>query len=248
MVSVDSIKNLVKRSSLLTQIYYILSLLPGIPSKDFTRFEKLRLIFAVKPYSGLSYPRLAQIYELAMHIEEKKFDGAFVECGVWNGGSAAIVAELAKHNRRRHLWLFDSWEGLPEPTEFDISHDGQLGEKGTSFGYEEKVKELLFHKLHLDHTKIQLVKGWFHDTISSHKKNIGNIALLHLDCDWYESIKFCLEELYDQVIDGGFIVIDDYGYWQGCKKAVDEFFEKRKLEIDLVWVDDLGIYFQKNGQ
>ncbi|MBD3309306.1 hypothetical protein GF339_23115 [candidate division KSB3 bacterium] len=243
-----SLKTLVKRNRTLTQLYYILSLLPHIPPQDFTRGAKLRLIFTAKPYSALSYPRLSTIYDLARRIEDEQTAGAFVECGVWNGGSAAIVAELTKQNPHRHIWLFDSWEGLPDPTPFDVSFTGEEGEKGTSFGYEEKAKELLLDRLRLNPQRIHFVKGWFQDTLPARKPEIGEIGLLHLDCDWYESVKFCLQECYDQVIPGGFIVIDDYGYWQGCKKAVDEFFEQRKLQIDLLWSDDIGVYFQKDAQ
>lgn len=77
------------------------------------------------------------------------------------------------------------------------------------------------------------------------KKSIGRIALLHLDCDWYESVKFCLNELYDNVVQGGFIFIDDYGAWRGCKKAVDEFMKERNLKIGLIQIDYTGVYFQK---
>lgn len=112
-------------------------------------------------------------------------------------------------------------------------------------GYEEKVRELLFKKLKLDNKVIHLVKGWFNDTLPIHKNDIGKIALLHLDCDWYESVKICLEELYDSVIEGGFIFIDDYGHWRGCKKAVDEFIKERDLKIELVKSDYTGVYFQK---
>ena len=93
--------------------------------------------------------------------------------------------------------------------------------------------------------KLYFVKGWFNNTIPIHKKSIGKIALLHLDCDWYESVKFCLEELYDNIIKGGFIIIDDYGHWKGCKKAVDEFIENRNLRIELGKIDYTGVYFRK---
>lgn len=243
---IRTLKNLVKRSPVLTQMYYILELLPGIPAGDFAHGKKLHLIFKVKPYSGLSYARLSKIYDLVQKIEERHFPGNFVECGVWNGGSAAIAAALSRQNPQRHLWLFDSWEGLPQPSQVDVSRDGEPGEKGTSFGYQEKVEEILFHKLGLARSRNHLIKGWFQDTIPSQKQQIGHIALLHLDCDWYESIQFCLDELYDQVLDGGFLIIDDYGYWQGCKQAVDEFLLKRNLQIRLNWIDDIGVYFQKN--
>jgi hypothetical protein len=239
------VKDLVKKSRLLAQIYYIVALLPSIPLSDFKDRKKIRLLFTVKPYSGLSYPRLAKIYELVKRIEYEQLEGTCVECGVWNGGSAGIVADRIRQNPLRHLWLFDSWEGLPDPLDIDRAPDGTLGEKGTSFGYQDKVEELLFQKLQTDPSRIHLVKGWFQDTFPEHIRKIGNIALLHLDCDWYESIKFCLEQLYDRVVDGGFIVIDDYGYWQGCKKAVDEFFEMRRIPETLQRIDDIGVYLRK---
>jgi len=114
-----------------------------------------------------------------------------------------------------------------------------------ALGSEEKVRELLFQKLKLSQKTIHLVKGWFKDTLPIHKKHIGAIALLHLDCDWYESVKFCLDELYDSVTPGGLIFIDDYGHWIGCKKATDEFMKKRNLEIELIKIDYTGVYLQK---
>ena len=156
-----------------------------------------------------------------------------------------MIASAAKHNRNRHIWLFDSWEGLPAPSEYDITHNEERGVKGSLKASEEVVRELIFEKLKLDNSKVHLVKGWFDYTIPLHKKDIGKIVLLHLDCDWYESVRFCLEELYDNVIRDGFIVIDDYGYWRGCKRAVDEFIERRNLGIELVKVDRTGVYFQK---
>ena len=202
-------------------------------------------MLVVKPYTMLSYLRLSKLYEAASSLEKEGIDGSFVECGVCNGGSAGIIAAVAKHNNNRHIWLFDSWEGLPEPGEVDIDYKERKGEKALAVGSEEKVRELLYKKLKL-HIKVNhLVKGWFNDTLPAHKKDIGKIALLHLDCDWYESVKFCLNELYDNVVTEGFIFIDDYGHWRGCKEAVDEFIEKRNLKIELVKVGYTGVYFQK---
>jgi len=197
------------------------------------------------PYTLLSYARLSQLYEIASNLERRRIMGSFVECGVWNGGSSGLIAKIASNNQLRHIWLFDSWEGLPEPTNFDISHRGMIGDKGMAFGNIEIVRELLFNKFKLDNQRIHLQKGWFNDTIPLCKRDIGDISLLHLDCDWYDSVKFCLEELYDCVIKGGFIIIDDYGHWKGCKKAVDEFIENRNLHLELIKIDYTGIYFQK---
>ena len=216
-----------------------------IPLRDLLNIRKTNLLVRVQPYTLLSYHRLSKLYEKATFLERKQINGSFVECGVYNGGSAGIIAAVARHNRNRHIWLFDSWEGLPKPAESDVSYTGSAGEEGMCLGYEEKVRELLFTNLRLDDCNIHLIRGWFNKTIHPCKSDIGAIALLHLDCDWYESVKFCLEELYDNVVKGGFIFIDDYGHWEGCRRAVDEFIEGRNLRIGLTQIDYTGVYFQK---
>lgn len=250
-LGMQPIRSLARRSPIITKLYSWFRFLITIHIRDFGHIRKnmpkIKLIFLVKPYTMLSYPRLAMLYDLASNLEGRKINGSFVECGVWNGGSAGIIAAVAKRNRNRHVWLFDSWVGLPEPSERDISYNLESGRKGMALGFEEKVTELIFQKLKLDSKRIHLVKGWFIDTLPIHKKDMGTIALLHLDCDWYESIKLCLEQLYDSVVSGGFIVIDDYGYWEGCREAVDEFTESRRLKVKFIKIDYTGVYFQKEG-
>jgi len=242
---VQNIKKLLKRSRIITNIWSWFIFFRDIPSREFLKTKKIKLIFIVKPYTMLSYSRLSKLYEIASCIEINKIKGNFVECGVWNGGSAGIIATIAKNNKSRHVWLFDSYEGQPVPSEYDISYSGSPAWKGMDLGYKEKVEELFFQKLKLDNTKIHLIKGWFTKSVPLYRKEVGRIALLHLDCDLYESVRLCLEELYDNVVRGGFIVIDDYGYWKGCKKAVDEFIQRRKLNAKLIKIDFTGVYFQK---
>lgn len=241
---VENIKRIARRSQTIVRLYSKWCFLCTIPVKDFMQPSKVRLALDASLYTMLSYPRLSKLYEAACQLHKERIDGSFVECGVWNGGSAGIVA-AAQNDNSRHSWLFDSWEGLPEPSEYDISYAGEPGTKGDLLGSEDKVRELLFQKLKLSQETTHLIKGWFNDTLPVHKKHIGDIALLHLDCDWYKSVKFCLNELYDSVIQGGFIFIDDYGHWSGCKKAVDEFVTERNLKIDLIEIDYTGVYFQK---
>ena len=221
-----------------------LRFLMSIPKRDFLYISKVRLIWTVRPYTMLLYARLSALYEAARRLEKEGIEGSFVECGVWNGGSAGVVAAVAKE---RHIWLFDSWKGLPEPSIYDISLRGQPGQKGMALGSEEKARELLFEKLKLNDGTIHLVRGWFSDSLPARKNEVGQIALLHLDCDWYESVKLCLEELYDRVVIGGYVFIDDYGHWRGCKKAVDEFIKKRTLGVELVRIDYTGVCFRTNA-
>jgi predicted O-methyltransferase YrrM len=93
-----------------------------------------------------------------------------------------------------------------------------------------------------------LVKGFFQDTLQIQENidNIGEIAVLRLDGDWYDSTKICLEKLYDKVIDGGVIIIDDYGHFIGAKRATDEFREKYNIRSPLIKTDYTEYYWIKN--
>jgi hypothetical protein len=141
--------------------------------------------------------------------------------------------------------MFDSWEGVPAPTEHDIMYDGQLGQAGWWAAPRRRAEEITFDVMKLGHDRVQLVQGWFDQTLPEAKEALGDIALLHVDADWYESVKTCFEELYDRVVEGGVIVVDDYGCWKGCKKAVDEFIAGRPESFQLVPVDWTAVFFRK---
>ena len=91
--------------------------------------------------------------------------------------------------------------------------------------------------------RVKIVAGWFQETFPT--VTIPKIALLNIDADWYESVKLCLETFYDAVMPGGYVSFDDYGHWPGCKKAVDEFFEARRLPYRLQAVDYTARWFRK---
>jgi hypothetical protein len=143
---------------------------------------------------------------------------------------------------------------VPEPTEKDGTEaktladekaSGSLKPIGHFVGPMESVREVLFGKVGIDEQQVRLRKGWFQKTLPLAKSEVGAIALLRLDGDWYESTMVCLENLYDNVVPGGYVVIDDYGRWEGCRKAVDEFLAKRGLSVKLVPVNDDIRYFVK---
>jgi O-methyltransferase len=215
-----------------------------IAPRDLVRPRKLALLLGVRDHTMLSYPRLASLYGLAEEIERCGIPGAYVECGVARGGSAGVVG-TALARPGRELWLFDSWEGLPEPTEADVSYLDQPGEEGMAKTSQGDAEELLFERLCLDRNRVHLVEGWFQDTIPPRLPQIAPIALLHLDNDWYESTDFCLRHLYDLVSPGGYVVIDDYEYWRGCKLAVDTFLAEQGEPVELVHVGDISVYWRK---
>jgi O-methyltransferase len=191
----------------------------------------------------MSYPTLSAIYEITSTMEKRNTPGAWVECGTWNGGSAAIIGRVSSRNPSRQLWLFDSWEGLPEPTQEDVSFQGKTGQAGWAAGSQETAEQLLLERLGLPGRRIHFVKGWFEDTIPATKSAIGPISYLLLDCDWYKSTEFALDELYDQVISGGFVLVDDYDYWRGAKTALDEFLTRREIDVRLHRVPPLRLPF-----
>lgn len=252
---IKQLKNLIKENESLFRLYKKLRFMKDIPLKDFFNFEKIALFKKVCPYTMLSYQRLSNAYELAKLVEKNNINGVFVECGVWKGGCAAImgfVADRAKSNRK--IWLFDSFEGLPEPTEKDGQKareyalnraSGKLLTINKCVGPLEDVKKIFFEILKINPENVKISKGWFQDTLPKMKEKIGSIAILRLDGDWYESTKCCLDNLYDCVIKNGYIIIDDYGHWEGARRALDEFFITKKIKPSLIKVDYTGIYFQK---
>lgn len=222
-----------------------LGFLRSIPARELVRVRKMKVILTARRYTMLSYARLSALYEIALWLERRSVAGSFVECGVWNGGSAAVLAWVARRNQERHVWLFDSWEGMPDATAADISFTGRRGRGGMARGSEHTARDLIFRRLRCHEARVHLVRGWFEETIPEATGSLGPIALLHLDCDWYESVRLCLERLYDRVVEGGFIVVDDYGHWQGCRKAIDEFRRSRGLTNELIPVDYTGMFFRK---
>jgi hypothetical protein len=245
------IKSLIKSS----RIYNGFKFWKDIFIKDIFDLEKMWLFWKVYPYTMSGYRRLSNVYELSKKIEIEKINGVFVECGVWRGGCAAVMAYVAKKARSgRKIWLFDSFKGLPEPTKEDglIAKDyannkteGKLETIEKCVGTLDEVKEVFFEVLGINSENVVIQKGWFQDTLPRAKEKIGGIAILRLDGDWYESTKCCLENLYENVIVGGYVIIDDYGHWEGAKKALDEFFANRNIKAELIKIDYTGAYFKK---
>lgn len=221
--------------------HYLRNVSPLRPRSFLNSFRMMQMVYTVRAYTAVFVPRLVALYKLSEEVNRCSLPGDFVECGVYNGGSAAIMGSFCEKSAvKRDIWLFDSFEGLPKPTEKD--GDRAPAYEGWCHGDLEKVKRV-FQKLQIPDARVRIIKGWFQDTFS--KVLIPSIAILHIDADWYESVKLCLERFYDYVQPGGYIVLDDYGDWQGCRIATDEFLEKRNLKVKLIQVDYTGFYFQK---
>jgi Macrocin-O-methyltransferase (TylF) len=189
-----------------------------------------------------SNARLRGLYRGVIHVTRNDVPGDFVECGSALGGSAALIAlTLRQLGLSRPLWLFDTFEGLPAPTSDDPDFEIANLFTGSCLGTLDEVQSL-FEQLQI-REQVQFIKGLFQETLPA--AALSQIALLHIDGDWYESVRACLDNLYDKVAPGGIIQFDDYGYWKGARKAVDEFLDARGVRAPLKKLDYSGRFLVK---
>jgi hypothetical protein len=174
-------------------------------------------------------------------LECRALPGAFVECGVARGGCLALMALLAGPDRT--VWGFDSFEGLPELTPEDKGHGAEWVGFQAAGPDGEKAVTHTFETLGIPMDDVRLVAGWFEDTLPQFVDEVGAIALLRLDADFYKSTRFVLDILYDSVVPGGAIIIDDYFTFTGCRTAVDEFRAERRITSRLEVADPHCVAF-----
>jgi O-methyltransferase len=186
--------------------------------------------------------RLRNLHRLAHCIDERGTPGDVVECGTCNGGSGAILAGVAcRSPLGRHVWLLDSFSGLPSAGGNDGPHSADY--TGLCRGHPDRVRQAL-RSAGVRDDAVTLVTGWFNETVPT--LPVTQIALLHIDADWYDSVRVVLEHLYDKVSPGGYIVFDDFGYWEGCRRACREFLTARGIHAAPTLVDGIGAYFKKS--
>lgn len=187
-----------------------------------------------KPYTMTSVERLLVLDEAADYITRQGVVGDIVECGVWRGGSSMMMALSLKQrgDQSRELYLYDTYEGMSTPTGEDVSMHGAAADKKYDSTLKDGHSDWCFASLEdvqrtmklteYDAAKVHFVKGKVEDTIPGTIPE--KIAVLRLDTDWYESTKHEMEQLYPRLVSGGVLIIDDYGHWQGAKKAIEEYF------------------------
>ena len=198
--------------------------------------EPYRSVF---PYTQVHPIRQENLLRLAKDIERKNLKGAIVECGVLDGGTAALMA-YATAQSGRTIHLFDSWSGLPTTTE----KDGEASKVWANdvVGSPKRVTAVM-RRLQIAADRIVFHRGWFHESFPN--VEIDRIALLHIDADFYESVKLSLETWVPRVVPGGYIQIDDYSAFIGCRKAVDEYLAAHpKLKLKTFGQHTQAYYIQ----
>ena len=188
------------------------------------------------------------------YILENNIEGVIIECGVCAGLFEEIwIQELQKHNVVKDIYMYDTFKGCTEPTPLDYTCEGatiyQLNSQLTyhwwrSLKIDEETNGLCYcpleqvkhnlSKYNYPEEHLHYVQGDVLETLKDKSTIPEKIAILRLDTDWYESSKYELEQMYDNVVTGGVIIFDDYYHWDGQRRATDNFFMKRGLTYDFV--------------
>jgi O-methyltransferase len=211
--------------------------------------ESVEIARSVLPFTMTTPERLFALIQAVRYLVKANIPGGFVECGVWRGGSMMAAAQTLKRldSQGRKLHLFDTYEGMPRPTDRDVNFLGKAasvefehtrkGSDASEWCYAslEDVRRNLFSTGYSKEL-ITFVKGKVEDTIPGSAPD--SIALLRLDTDWYESTSHELVHLFPRLSAGGVLIIDDYGYWQGARRAVDEYLASNNISILLDRLDD----------
>ena len=203
----------------------------------------------VKKYTMTGERRVMSLLDSVSYIEKHEIPGDIVECGVWAGGSMMAVAKKLIHlnNQSRSLYLYDTFEGMTKPSEHDKSTHGPAIETFNAMQQDshnawcyagiDEVRENMRSTGYADE-KIEFIKG---DVLKTIPGTIPErISLLRLDTDFYESTLHELEHLFPRLSKHGIIILDDYNYWQGCRKAADEYIERNNIQIFLHGIDSCG--------
>jgi hypothetical protein len=210
--------------------------------------EHREIVERALPYTMTSVARLDALIDAVRYCERREIPGAFAECGVWRGGSilAMILALQKWGSDPRDLWVYDTFEGMTEPTEHDgaaidewVRTNGRPWPEvfGPEAFDEQSVRDLLLATGYPE-DRLHFVRGPVEETIPGQVAD--RLALLRLDTDWYESTRHELAHLYPLLVGGGVLIIDDFGHWEGARKAVEEYFGARAEPLLLNRIDDTG--------
>ena len=205
----------------------------------------MELYHTVRPFTMTSAERLYALYQSVIYICEHEIPGDLVECGVWKGGSCMMMALVLqqRHDKERKIWLYDTFEGMSEPTGDDRQLTGESADlllqredkaNPDSIWCYSTIDAVTANVLStgLAADRFVFTKGKVEDTIPDVMPSA--ISLLRLDTDWYESTRHELLHLYPLLSSQGVLIIDDFGHWEGAKKAVLEYFKESKPLIQRV--------------
>ena len=193
----------------------------------------------------VGYRRLANVAELCRRAVEEGIPGDFAETGVWRGGVTilmrAILAAYEIDDRR--VWVADSFQGLPAPDGEHYPADADIDWSDVGvLKVDADAVRTNFERYGLWDDQVRIVEGWFCDTLP--EAPIERLAVLRLDGDLYQSTIDALDALEPRVSAGGFVIVDDYGGWEPCRAAVDDYRRDHGIHDPIETVDWTGVWWQ----
>jgi O-methyltransferase len=192
-------------------------------------------------YTMIGRKRLDNVEFCVRDVVARRIPGDIVETGTWRGGCCIFMRAVLKQlDDSRTIWACDSFEGMPAPKdEHDQVDLSSLQYLAVSL---EQVQNN-FRRFGLLDQQVKFLKGWFCDTLPT--APIDRISILRLDGDLYHSTMDALSNLYHKVCRGGYVIVDDYGSWPECKRAVHDFLDSQKLSVSIIPVgDEQGVYWR----
>lgn len=221
--------------------------------KGFYEDDFIQLYELCKPFTMTSIERMYSLYLAVNYVIKYNIVGDFIECGVWKGGSTMLMAYLLKRKSITNIKivLYDTFEGMSKPQEIDKSlRDEDALERWKSGKTENDYNEWCYSpidevkknmkKTGYDENNIIFIKGMVENTLPKEIYS-KSVAILRLDTDWYQSTYHELNYLFPLISKNGVLLVDDYGHWKGCKKAVDEYFDINNKPILLNKIDYSGV-------
>jgi O-methyltransferase len=215
----------------------VTSVAKRLPFPEATLDEQ-RIIDACAPYTMTSLERQWALVKAVQYLDRHAIPGDIVECGVWRGGSI-MLAKMARtgHGPARRYVLFDTFKGMTTPTNHDVSFKGERAavlfaaderedHNAGCYASRQEVEQNLA-SVGFAPGEAVLCQGPVEETLRGGRALPDRIALLRLDTDWYESTRTELEILYPRLVSGGVLIVDDYGHWEGSRRAVDEYFRSK---------------------
>ncbi|MBT8594000.1 macrocin O-methyltransferase [Polynucleobacter paneuropaeus] len=178
-------------------------------------------------------------------IVSDQVPGDLIETGVWRGGATIFMKACIKalNERDRVIWVADSFEGLPPPSQLYPLDNGDVHYTYPELAVSlEKVQDN-FKKYDLLDEKIHFLKGWFSETLKTDA--IGKLAIIRLDGDMYESTIDAISALYPKLSKGGFLIVDDYCL-QPCAQAIHDYRTQHNIHDEIIDIDGTGVFWRKN--
>jgi hypothetical protein len=220
---------------------------PNLNLESFTEYKRLvGLDWPTHAHTMIGMKRLDNIQFCVEDVLTEGIPGDLIETGVWRGGAAIFMRAILRAYavKDRFVWVADSFAGLPFPNPEKYPADaGDLHHTVKELAVPLDRVQSNFAKYDLLDEQVRFLQGWFRDTLP--EAPIGELALIRLDGDMYESTMDALVHLYPRLSHGGYLIVDDYGAIPSCRQAVEDYRSKHGITDEMERIDWTGIYWQR---